>query len=56
MAMLEVLAEMVRTEKFLCIVALAKLVHSGQVLKATVPVRLRVVGEFFAAVAADVMR
>ena len=56
MAMLQMLAEMVRTEKLLCIVAFAKFVHSGQVLKTTVPVRLRVVGEFFAAVAADVMR
>ena len=56
MAVLQVLAEMVRAEKLLCIVAFAKFVYSGQMLKATVPIRLRVVGKFLAAVAADIMR
>ena len=49
---LEVLAEMIRAEKLLRLVALAEFVHVVQVLGAKVP--LRRVGELVAAVAADV--
>lgn len=55
MAVFQVLAEMVGAEELLCVVALAELVHAGQVLEAAVPVRLREVGELLAAVPACVM-
>jgi len=52
MTVLEVLAEMIRAEKLLRLVAFAELVHVVQVLGAEVP--LRRIGELVAAVAADI--
>lgn len=56
MTMLQVLAEMIRTIELLRIIALAEFMHGSQMLKATVPVLTREVGEFLAAVAACIMR
>lgn len=50
----QMLPEMVGTEEFLRLVALAELVHRGQMFEASVPIRSRHVGELFAAVAANV--
>lgn len=55
MAVLEMLPEVVRAEEFLGLVALAEFVDGVEVLGAEVPVgTVGEVGEFFAAVAADV--
>jgi hypothetical protein len=50
--MLQMLAEMVGTEEFLRVIALAELVHGRQVLKSAIPVRSWEVRELFSAVPA----
>lgn len=55
MAVLQMLPEMIRTVKFLRIVALAKLVHRGQVLEPALPIRLRKVGKFITTIATRIM-
>lgn len=56
MAVLQMLAEVIRTEEFLCVVALAKLVHCSQVLETTIPIGLWQVGKFLTTVAANIVR
>ena len=56
MTVLEMLPEMVRPKKLLGAVALAKLVHASQVFEPSFPILVWVVWEFFAAVAARVVR
>lgn len=56
MAVLEMLAEVVGAEEFLGIVAFAEFVHCGQVLEPTVPIWLREIGKFLAAIATRVVR
>ena len=53
MAVFQMLAEMIRPEEFLRLVAFAELVHVVEVVGADIPLR-RVVGEFFSAIAAGV--
>lgn len=55
MTMLEVLSEVIGTEELLALVALAELVHDGQVLTASNPVGGRIVGELETAIATDVV-
>lgn len=55
MAMLEMLAEVVSAIELLRVIALAKLVHSRQVLEATVPVWPRKIWELFTAVPAGIV-
>jgi hypothetical protein len=55
MTVLEVLSEMIGSEKFLGLVALAKLVHVGKVVYSAIPIRLRVVGKLFTAESAGVV-
>lgn len=55
MAVFQVLAEMVGAVELLRVIALAEFMHASQVLEAAVPVRLRVIGEFFAAVPACIV-
>jgi hypothetical protein len=50
--MLQMLAEVVGTEEFLRVVALAKLVHGRQVLEPAIPVGSWEIGELFSAVPA----
>lgn len=52
--MFQVLTKMIGAEKLLGLVAFTKFVSVGQVGDAIGPIRLRFVGEFFPAVAADV--
>lgn len=54
MAVFEMLSEMVGAEEFLRLVALAEFVHRRQVLDSSGPIRSGDVGEFVAAIAADV--
>lgn len=56
MAVLQVLSEVIRPVEFLDIVALAEFVHTSQVLKPTLPVCLRKIGKFLAAITAGVVR
>lgn len=51
-AVFQVLAEVIRTEEFLCLVTLSKLVHMVEMFRAQLPSRR--VGEFLATVATDV--
>lgn len=55
MTMFQMLAEMVRAIELLRIIALAELVHGGQMLEAMVPVWTGEIGELLAAVAACVV-
>jgi len=56
MTVLEMLAEVVGAEELLGIVALAEFVHCGQMLEPTVPIGLREIGKFLAAITARVVR
>jgi hypothetical protein len=56
MAVLEMLAEVVRSEELLRVVALAELVHGRKVLESAVPIWARVIGEFFTTVTTRVVR
>jgi hypothetical protein len=53
--MLQMLTEVIRTEKLLRIIALAEFVHGCQVLKPMVPVWTWEIGEFFTAIPAGVV-
>jgi hypothetical protein len=53
--MLQMLSEVICAEEFLGVVALAELVHGGQVLESSIPVRLREIGESLPAVPARVV-
>lgn len=55
MAVFQMLSEVVCAEKLLGIVALAELVHCGQVLESIIPIWFWEIGEFLATVAARVM-
>lgn len=55
MGMLQMLTEMIRTEEFLRIIALAKLMNGGEVVESRIPVWTREVREFLAAIAACVV-
>lgn len=56
MAMFQVLPEMVGPVEFLRRVTLAKLVHVGEMFNAAIPVGLRMVQEFFSAIATRIRR
>lgn len=54
MAVFQVLPEMVGAEEFLRLVAFAEFVDVGEMGDPFLPVRVRLVGEFLSAIAADV--
>lgn len=54
MAVFQVLPEMVGAEEFLGLIAFAEFVDVGQMEDPFIPVRVRLIGEFLAAIAADI--
>jgi hypothetical protein len=55
MAMLEMLAEVVRSEEFLDVIAFTEFMHGSQMLKTLIPVWFRVIGKLLATVATRIM-
>lgn len=55
MTVLQMLSEVIRAIELLRVIAFAELVHGGQVVEPLVPIWVREIGEFFAAVAARVV-
>lgn len=54
MAVFQVLSKVIGSVEFLCLVAFTKLVHTGEVIKSTIPIRLWKVWKLLPAITACV--